>query len=686
MNGSDFPFSMGYLCRKKFFMIRFFSTLSIFIFIISTSTAQQHSCAKVKIQHKTATQKNILLSKLQSSTSLMNNYDVKFHHLNLNLERNTKNVSGYVRTLAKVVSTQLDTFVFVLHQNYTIDSIYINGLKETGIVRTDSVVQVKITTPIAQNNLVDVYIYYQGTAPSITGALGEGFDTGSSPSWGNQVTWSLSETRGAYHWWPCKQDLRDKIDSAWIFVTTDSTNMVGSNGVLENVITIGNKKRYEWKTKYPIDYYLISVAIAKYKPYILYAKPQYLVNDSILILNYIYDNAINSPFFTSTQKVELDKIKQTLEFLSEKYGMYPFYKEKYGHSMAPIGGGMEHQTMTTIGFFDFQIDAHELGHQWWGDLVTCKTWGDIWINEGFASYTEHLTLQYLDPPNFMSNLNSVHNNIMSQPDGSIYFTGIDTTDDNRIFDSRLSYDKGGAIIHTLRFVTNNDSLFFGGLRNFLTTYKFSTASALDFKSNFEAYTGQNLTQFFNQWYFGEGYPTFNVKWNYISGDTLIIQSTQTTSTPSSVSLFITPMEYKIIRSTGGDTIIRVMHSNTTETYTFVVHGNVTNIQVDPNNWVINKTIGPTKDPTLDVQGTSYKIAFNVYPNPASDKIFIETNIPTPKTIEIRDILGKIIYMKESRNTIENIDLSEQSEGMYFLIIKDRYNNILANEKVIRIKE
>lgn len=652
--------------------------------MINTSKSQQHPCAKVKIQHQVATQKNLLSYQVQNAAStLMNNYDVKFHHLNLNLERNSKNVSGYVRTLAKVISTQLDTFAFVLHQNYTIDSIYINGVKELGIVRVDSLVKVKITTGIMQNNLADVYIYYHGTAPSLTGALGNGFDTGSSPSWGNQVTWSLSETRGAYHWWPCKQDLRDKIDSVWIFVTTDSANMVGSNGVLENIVTIGNKKRYEWKTKYPIDYYLISVAIAKYKPYIIYAKPQYLTNDSILILNYIYDNAINNSYFIATQKVDLDKIKQTIEFLSEKYGMYPFYKEKYGHSMAPIGGGMEHQTMTTLGYFDFQLDAHELGHQWWGDLVTCKTWGDIWINEGFASYTEHLVNQYLDPTNFMSNLNSVHNNVMSSPGGSIYFTGTDTTDDNRIFDSRLTYDKGGAIIHTLRFVTNNDSLFFNGLRQFLNTYKFSTATAMDFKAFFETYTGQNLTQFFNQWYFGEGYPTFNVKWNYKSGDTLIIQSTQSTSMPSSVPLFITPIEYKLIRSSGGDTIIRVMHSNTTETYTFVVHGNVTGIQVDPNNWLINKTIGPVKDPTLDVQGVSYRMALNVYPNPATNFINIETNDNAKKIIELRDVLGNLLLTKKFINAVESIDVSKYSDGMYFLIIKNEYGNILANEKVIK---
>lgn len=667
---------------KILFMNKLMVTFWFIMFWGSNIFAQNsHLCAKIKQQHKVATQKQLFNARVLSSNNLMNNYDVKFHHLNLNLERTNKNISGYVRTISKVISNQLDTFAFQLHQNFTIDSVVINSQKETSIVRIDSLVKVKISNPINQNNLVDVTIYYNGTAPSLPSALSNGFNNGTSPSWGNQVTWSLSQPFGAYHWWPCKQDLRDKIDSVWIFVTTDSTNMVGSNGVLTNVVSLGNKKRYEWKTRYPIDYYLISVAVAKYKPYVLYAKPQYLSNDSIYILNYIYDNAINNPAFINGQKIQLDQIKPIIEFLSNMYGMYPFYKEKYGHSMAPIGGGMEHQTMTTQGFFDFQLNTHELAHQWWGNLVTCKTWGDIWINEGFASYTEHLVNQYLKPSSFMSNLNSVHNNVMSQAGGSIYFTGSDTLDDNRIFDSRLTYDKGGAIIHTLRFVTNNDSLFFNGLRNFLNTYKFSTATAMDFKTSFESFTGINLTQFFNQWYFGEGYPTFNVKWNYFN-DTLIIQSTQTTSKPSSVPLFITPIEYKLIRSTGGDTIIRVMHSNATETYTLKVYGNVTGIQVDPNNWIINKTIGPLKDNTLDIQGFSNKMAINVYPNPATNVINIETGNANIKTIEIRDILGNIVYSKTSHLSDERISLPSISNGLYLIIVKDSNNNVLATEKLI----
>ena len=391
--------------------------LSIGIYV----QAQQHPCSKIK-QASAARQIN-LQAKMASANTLLSHelkYDVKFVHLDVNVERINKNISGRVKTVATVTATALDTFMTLLHKNHVVDSVRFNGVL-LSIIRQDSSVKGGLAVPLLNGASFTVNVYYHGTPPTGGSAIGSGFSNATSPSWGNQATWSLSESLVAYHWWPCKQILTDKIDSSWVFITTDSLNKAGSNGMLQNVVVVGNKKRYEWKSRKPIAYYLISVAVAKYKEYRLYAKPQYLVNDSILIQNYIYDAALTSANFITNQKVQLDKMPHVLEFESAMYGMYPFYKEKYGHCMAPLSGGMEHQTMTTLGFFDYYVDAHELGHQWWGDNVTCKSWGDIWMNEGFASYTEHLVAQYLDPANFATNLNGAHVSVMSLPGGSILF-------------------------------------------------------------------------------------------------------------------------------------------------------------------------------------------------------------------------------------------------------------------------
>ena len=621
-------------------------TFSLAFFSALNSFSQTHYCADHKAQrfNKQIAINAAVAKTAQSAVAPKENmYDLKFYHLNINIERNTRYISGNVKSKAKVLAASLDSFAFVLHENHTIDSVYVNGIKRN-FVRRDSLVLATAGTPIVQNQLFDAIVYYKGTAPTgNAAAIGDGYNMGTSGSWGNQVTWSLSESLCAYHWFPCKQDLRDKIDSSWVYATTDSANMVGSNGLLKNIVTIGNKKRYEWKSKYPIDYYLISVATAKYKPYILYAKPQYLVNDSIYIQNFIYDNAINNTAW-ATQKTALNKIVPTINFMSNIFGMYPFYKEKYGHCMAPFGGGMEHQTMTSLGFFDFELDAHELGHQWWGDNVTCASWKDIFINEGWASYSEYLCHQYMTGTGTTATqkMLDVHTSVMSQLGGSCYFTNADTMNATRIFSSRLTYDKGSAVVHSLRYEINNDSVFFPAIRAFQATYGDNTATVIEFKNFMEAQSGLNFTQFFNQWYYGQGYPTFSVSWNQ-GGGVFYLKSTQTQSFPSSVPLFMTHVDYRISRTAKPDTIVRLYHGQTIENYSIPLTGSVTSIGVDPNNWILNKVGTNTKDITLNTSALIDDMTeIFVGPNPTSDVLNIYMNTNDKSSVEIFDVTGKLM--------------------------------------------
>ncbi len=661
-------------------------TFSLAFFSMLNSFSQTHYCAEHKAQR--FNKQAVINSSVKKTSQITavpkeNMYDLKFYHLNVNVERNTTYISGNVKSLAKVVATSLDSFAFVLHQNHTIDSVYVNGAKRN-FVRRDSLVLATAGTPIAQNQLFDAVVYYKGTAPTgNAAAIGDGYNMGTSGAWGNQVTWSLSESLCAYHWFPCKQDLRDKIDSSWVYATTDSSNMVGSNGLLKNIVTIGNKKRYEWKSKYPIDYYLISIATAKYKPYILYAKPQYLVNDSILVQNFIYDNAINNTAW-ATQKTALNKIVPTMNFMCNIFGMYPFYKEKYGHCMAPFSGGMEHQTMTSLGFFDFELDAHELGHQWWGDNVTCAAWKDIFINEGWASYSEYLCHQYMTGTGTTATqkMLDVHTNVMSQPGGSSYFTNADTMNANVIFSSRLTYDKGSAIVHTLRYVVNNDSVFFPAIRSFQATYGGSTASVIDFKNFMQTYTGLNLTQFFNQWYYGQGYPTFSATWNHV-GNVFYLKSTQTTSFPSSVPLFITDVDYRISRTAKPDTIVRLFHGQSVENYTLALTGTVTSIGVDPNNWILNKVGTIVKDVTTGgVELENADASVFVGPNPTSDALNIYMYNNEKATVEVFDVTGKLM-LTQSFDTHIEFDISKFANGIYTVTIKNKSGDLIKTTKVVK---
>jgi len=598
--------------------------------------------------------KNIHLKQKQNSQ--INEYDVNFYFLDINLERTSTYVSGNVSIHAKVTSALLDTFVCELSSALTVDSVKINNQIKT-FNRIGDEVHIPINPGFSNNTPFVAQVFYKGTPPS--GGFFSGMSNATSPSWGNQVTWSLSEPFNAKQWWPCKQVLGDKADSAWIFITTSNQNKVGSNGLLTNITTMpGNKLRYEWKTNYPIAYYLISVAVAKYVDYSIYAKPSALTNDSILIQNYVYDNPSTLPYF----KTQIDLTVDFINLFSDLFGLYPFWKEKYGHSMAPLGGGMEHQTMTTLGNFNFYLTAHELAHQWFGDNVTCATWSDIWVNEGFADYSEYLAAQYIINLTEANNkMLTKHNTIMSAPGGSVYIPPAQAVSESRIFDQRLSYNKGGAILHMIRFEMKDDTLFFNTLKNFQNKFRDSVATGLDFKEVAETTSGLDFTDFFDQWYFGEGYPSFDIIWEH-KNDTLFFSSLQTTST-TTTPLFKMQMEYKLQR-TGGDTTIIVYQNNYINHYRIPTQKAVTNIIVDPNNWVINGT----GSVILGLREPENPLSFTVFPNPGRDVINLNlfNEIGGNYSVSIYDITGKLVLSSEfeSQNTV--IDISEFPQGIYII--------------------
>ncbi|MCS7077566.1 MAG: M1 family aminopeptidase [Bacteroidia bacterium] len=594
---------------------------------------------------------------------LLNKYDVKFYFLDLEVNNTSTAVSGSVTIHAKTTAT-MDTFVVELLSNMTVDSVKINGFIKS-FTHTDDHIYVSVGTALASNTLFTAQIYYQGTPPNPTGFFGGIFNR-TSTTWGNQVTYTLSQPYNARVWFPCKQVLQDKADSCWIFITTNASNKAGSNGILTNVVTLsGGKKRYEWKSKYPIAYYLISLSVAGYVDYTIYAKPAALSGDSIMIQNYIYNNPLTLPFFKS----EIDKTKDFLEKMSDLFGLYPFYQEKYGHCMAPFSGGMEHQTMTTQGFFEGFITAHELAHQWFGDNVTCATWNDIWINEGFASYSEYLMAEFL--PSLMSMsaaafMDTIHNRVMKIPDGSVYVPLSESFNVFRIFDNRLTYRKGAAIIHNLRFEMQKDSLFFKTLKDFQTLFKDSVATGLDFKQVAENVCGKNFTDFFNQWYFGEGYPTYNINYVKTHSDTLKIIVTQTTSAPSKTPLFKGLVEYKLITTTG-DTIVKLYQTANTNIFKIKTYRTVTNIIVDPNNWIINR-VGSVI--SINDNGSTISMA-QIYPNPVHDYLNISFENKGRKEILISDVVGKVVYHNHTDEDFISIPVEGLSNQIYLLTINTR---------------
>jgi len=583
------------------------------------------------------------------------NYDIKHVRFNLELSNISNFVIGDVTTTATVVADSLPQYVFELASYMIVDSFKLNGqilpVTGSGVVRT-----VAVPAPLQQGSSFTAQVYYHGQPPFAPGFFSYGIRNDFSPSWGTQVTYTLSQPYDAKDWWPIKQSLTDKIDSVEAWFTVPDTCKAGSNGLLQAVTTIpGGKLRYEWKTRNPIDYYLISAAVAPYVDYSYYIHfPG--SNDSMLYQNYIYNNPNTLPFW----KDEIDSVAEMILHFSDLFGRYPFWEEKYGHSMAPLSGGMEHQTMTTQGFFSTTLSAHELGHQWFGDHVTCATWKDIWLNEGFASYCEYLFVhEFHGPADAFNYMEDVHLNVRSDPGGTVYVD--DTSNEGRIFDARLSYDKGSAIVHTLRFVFNNDSLFYATLRNYQQTFGDSTATTAAFEQFCETSLGQNLDTFFQQWIYKEGYPLYHARWNQIDSQ-VIVKLTQLTSLPSSQTLFRTPLELEL-RALQGDTIVKVYNNQNVQTFTFTWKKQMNGMSVDPNNWIVDTTLSIIKDVTLDVGDTDQQLVY-VAPNPAIEAWTV-TGVLNGSEAMLYDLQGRLLW-KASVNGSATIPATGLAPGMYLL--------------------
>ncbi|MCS7075013.1 MAG: M1 family aminopeptidase, partial [Bacteroidia bacterium] len=292
----------------------------------------------------------------------------------------------------------------------------------------------------------------------------------------------------------------DKIDSLDIEITVPNGFIAVANGIDEGFRVSNSKKTFRRKHRFPIAHYLIAFAVGKYHQQNFNFTYQ---DKTYEIINYVYEKD------TAWAHSETSKMINFFPFLFEKFGEYPFYPEQYGQAQFGWRGGMEHQTMTFVGSWWIELLVHELAHQWFGNLVTCATWQDLWLQEGFATYLSGLYYEQLEPE-WWPVFKRLHiQRITSEPLGSVYANENDTSVEHKLFDSRLRYSKGAMVLHQLRFIMG-DSAFFQACYDFLhdPILRFRQANTQDLKRHFQNHTSFDLDVYFQQYVYGEGYPNF----------------------------------------------------------------------------------------------------------------------------------------------------------------------------------
>jgi len=593
------------------------------------------------------------------------NFDIHYYHCDWKLNPEVRYINGAI-TSHFTIKTASDSIVFDLVRTLTVDSVIYHDNKITFYQSPENALVIKWPATISANSKDSVTIFYQGVPVAYGfGNVYQGLHRGA------YAIWTLSEPYGAAGWWPCKNGLTDKADSIDIAVTIPSAYTISTNGLLQREESNAGQTTSYFKHRYPIATYLVALAITKYA----------ITKDSVLLANRQMPVLMYSfTFDVNYYKPATEQVKQCLVKFSELFGLYPFHQEHYCQTQWGLGGGMEHQTNSYIADRWPTLVAHELGHQWFGDKVTCGSWADLWLNEGFATFTEMVYYEHFVPESHLSVIQNFINNITSAPDGSVWVS--DTSNFVRMFGNRLTYHKGGMAARMLRWVLG-DSVFFKGIRTYLDdpAVKYGYAHTADLKRVMEQVSGKNLDNFFTKWIYGEGYPSYQLTWSQNINHWTKVKLKQTTSHPS-VSFYDMPVALKF-KNASRDTIIVVTHQFSGQEFTINPGFAADTVLIDPELHLITKNNTVTKEET---NGAANQL--KLYPNPAPENLFISIVNPTDKKLSIRlyNTIGQLVYRKEhelsGNDEILNIPTQRFAKGVYYLKLRGE-KSIDIVQKIMR---
>ncbi len=557
------------------------------------------------------------------ATPAQQRYDARAYDLDLHAEPATQVLSGLVRVRATVTDGPLSALDLDLSDVMTVDSVTVAGAP-AAFSHAAGMLSVSLGRAYAGGEDVDVTIGYHGVPGAGTFSAAFTFTTHN----GLPLMWSLSEPFGAREWWPCKDAPEDKADSVTVRFTAPSGMITASNGVLLSSSDDGTHAVTQWAERHPIATYLVSIASFAYAVSTDWYRPA--PADSMPIRFYMFPERVAGAAAVNA------RVKGMIAAYAARFGPYPYLDEKYGEAEFSWGGGMEHQTITSLGGFSEYVVCHELAHQWWGDLVTCRDFHHIWLNEGFATYGEAL---WKEAGGGMSAYHAdVDANAYFGP-GTIWVA--DEYDENAVFNGDLSYNKGSWVLHMLRHAMT-DTLFFQALRQYGQQFGYGTATTEDFRDVCASVGGRDLDKYFTQWVYGEYYPEYRYGWNAqpAAGGGYDVSVLLLQSQPW--QLFWMPVDVTITTATGSPTFV-AWDSLATQSFTFHVDAEPTAVELDRDGWIL-KSVVPLPTDVAAASPGRLELA-PPWPDPARNGALFSFTLPRTGDVSVRlyDVRGALVW-------------------------------------------
>jgi len=645
---------------KKYFL--FLVLIALSISMLSQETAMQRG-SYICSQRKSSNPHHI--QPIRSLNSPKHQFDVLNYTLDFDLYHNFTAPYSQAFTANEIITFRVDTALNQIKLNAVSTSIGIDqvGLAGATFTHLQDTLTISLDRTYNPGEIVDVSIGFNH------------FNVEDGHFYSNNgFVFTDNEPEGARCWFPCYDRPSDKAKLD-LTARVPANVLLGSNGRLQDSTTVADTTWYRWVSRDPIATYLMVIsARANWNLDIIYW-PRPSNPDDPMPIRFYYNPGENPTYMKQL-------VPQMADHFSEHYGEHPFEKDGFASLNDEFAwGGMENQTLTSIcpGCWYESLICHEFAHQWFGDMISPGTWADIWLNEGFATWSE--SFWYESYAGYSAYKDDVENNatyyLQSNPGWAVYEPewAVNTPSNNILFNYAITYCKSACLLHLLRY-SLGDELFFTAIYDYATDtadFKYKNAVTEDFQASLEESTGQDLDWFFENWVKQPNHPVYQNEYNIKNnGDGTWNVNFYANQVQTNAGFFPIPIEVYIYFMGGTDTIVRVMNDVNQQVFNFTFEKQPTNVFFDFTNEIVLKQATLVVGIDESEVGTQPFRLYQNYPNPATGSTRISYSIPekTNVNLSVFDLNGKKMIqlvdgVRDRGTHFIQSDVSTLARGVYF---------------------